>query len=331
MIDRFIPILNMNKVDWDSKLAIEMYNAPKVSRFDDKAREVRKNVYKNNFEVFAQWGYIAPSGKEIILSDKAAMLDATRVYRKSFHVDDIEANLEPTKIWLDEIGSIEATKELIDLGLNPAVLNFADAYHACGMYNSGSNAQEESICRVSTLSQTLYQYYNRLWANKVGVNLRPQPAYPLDLNFGGIYSRVTVFRDGPSSGFAFREVPFDTAVISVAALNLCRERPGKKTITNHEYATENPEDPMTEDGKIVMLNKIRTIYRIALDNEHDSMVLGAWGCGVFKHNPEQIAQMFLLVLEESEFKNKFKEVCFAILGEDNYKGFQKFIKNSAKK
>lgn len=325
MIDRLISILSMKKVNWDSKLAIEMYNAPKVSRFDDKARDVRKNVYKNNFEVFAQWGYITPSGKEIRLSDKAAMLDSTRVYCDSFRVDSVAANLESTKIILNEIGSIEAAKEQIDLGLNPAVLNYADAYHACGMYNSGSNAQEESICRVSTLSQTLYQYYNRLWANKVGVNLRPQPAYPMDLNFGGIYSRVSVFRDGPSAGFEFREQPYDTAIISVAALNLCRERPGKRTITNHEYATENPDDPMTEDGKIVMLNKIRTIYRIALDNGHDSMVLGAWGCGVFKHNPQQIAKMFLTVLSEDEFKNKFKEVCFAVLGEENYNEFKSVI------
>ena len=82
---------------------------------------------------------------------------------------------------------------------------------------------------------------------------------------------------------------------------------------------------MTEEGKLVMLNKIRTIYRIALDNGHESLVLGAWGCGVFKHNPKQIAQMFLQILEESEFKNKFKEVCFAVLGESNYNGFKEII------
>lgn len=315
----------MKKVDWDPNLAIVMQNMPKTSRFDDKAKVVRKNVYDNNFEVFAQWGYIAPSGREVRLTDKQKTLDATRVYRESFHVDGIPARTEETRICLKEMGSVEAAREMIDLGLDPAVLNFADAYHACGMYNSGSNAQEESICRVSTLSQTLYQYYNRLWANKVGVPLRTVPAYPMDMNFGGIYSKVTVFRDGPSSGFSFLEDPFDTAVISVAALNLCRQRPGKKTITNHEFATGDAEDPLTKDGKAVMLNKIRTIYRIALDNGHDSIVLGAWGCGVFKHNPEQIARMFLDILSEEEFRNRFREVRFAVLGEKNYGGFRKVL------
>lgn len=315
----------MNKIEWDSALAIEMYKAPKVGRFDDKARDVRKNVYKNNFEVFEQWGYVASSGKEVSLSDKQKMLDATKVYREAFSVEGVPSVTDSTNKYLKDVGSVEAGKELLDRGFNPAVLNFADAYQACGMYNIGSNAQEESLCRVSTLSQTLYQYYNKLWSNKVEVVLRPQPAYPMDINFGGIYSKVTVFRDGPSSGFAFREEPFDIGIISVAALNLCHPRPGKKTITNHEYATEDKNNPLTEDGKLVMLNKIRTIYRIALDNEHDSLVLGAWGCGVFKHNPEQIAEMFLKILEEPEFKNKFKEVCFAVLGESNYNGFKKVI------
>lgn len=315
----------MNKIEWDSALAIEMYNAPKASRFDDKAKEVRKNVYKNNIEVFKQWGYITPSGNEIAFSDKQVALDATRVYREKFSVEGVPSVTDSTNKYLKEVGSVEVGKELLDRALNPAVLNFADAYHACGMYNSGSNAQEESLCRVSTLSQTLYQYYNKLWANKVGVALRPQLAYPMDINFGGIYSKVTVFRDGPSSGFAFREEPFDIGIISVAALNLCRPRPNKRTITNHEYATEDKENPLTEEGILVMLNKIRTIYRIALDNGHDSLVLGAWGCGVFRHNPGQIAQMFLQVLDESEFKNKFKEVCFAVLGESNYNGFKEII------
>lgn len=71
----------MNKIEWNSALAIEMYNAPKVSRFDDNAKKVRINVYKNNIEVFNQWGYVTPSGNDIAFSDKQAALDATKVYR----------------------------------------------------------------------------------------------------------------------------------------------------------------------------------------------------------------------------------------------------------
>ena len=43
-------------------------------------------------------------------------------------------------------------------------------------------------------------------------------AYPLDINFGGIYSPgVTFFRHGPTQGFEFRMESFRCGVISVAA------------------------------------------------------------------------------------------------------------------
>lgn len=315
----------MNKIEWDPQLAIDMLAVKKTGRYEPKEpKQARTNVYKNNYEVFSQWGYVTPSGKEVTFSYKQAMLDATKVYREEFNVNDVPALESETTIELVEMGSMECAKQMIDEGLNPAVLNFADAYVACGMYNSGSNAQEESICRVSTLSQTLYQYYNKLWAKKVGVPLRETPAYPMDINYGGIYSKVTVFRDGPATGFAFREEPYDTAVISVAALNLCRQKPGGKTITNYEYKAHG-QDALTDEGKVVMKNKMRTIYRIALDNGHNSLVLGAWGCGVFKQRPGQIASMFTQVLNEPEFKNKFREVRFAVLGTKNILGFRQVI------
>ena len=62
-----------------------------------------------------------------------------------------------------------------------------------------------------------------------------------------------------------------------------------------------------------MLDKIRTIYRIALLNGHDSLVLGAFGCGVFRLKPELVSEMFHRVLQEAEFRNKFHTVVVAIM------------------
>jgi len=62
-----------------------------------------------------------------------------------------------------------------------------------------------------------------------------------------------------------------------------------------------------------------------LDNGHDSLVLGAWGCGVFKQRPVQIASMFLQILDEPEFKNKFKDIRFAVIGTKNVMGFEQVI------
>lgn len=64
-------------------------------------------------------------------------------------------------------------------------------------------------------------------------------------------------------------------------------------------------------------NKIRTILRIGLQNGHDSLVLGALGCGAFCNPPQHIALLFHETLNEHEFANKYKHISFAILEDPN--------------
>ena len=270
---------------------------------------VRSEVYKHNLEIFKAWKFEAPSGKMIdLIGSRQQLLDATKVYREAVSASEIPPRYATTRTGCANEDCLVVAKQLIDLGLNPAVLNLADAYHACGMYNSGSGAQEESLCRASTLSLTLYQYYNKMWAGKAGVPLRPVSAYPMDIHFGGIYSPgVTVFRDNQDTGFALREEPYQTSIISLAALNF---RSGHKT-NNLEYRAD--DGGFTPEGEQVMHDKIRTIYRIALLNGHDSLVLGAFGCGVFQLKPELVAKYFKQVLDEDEFRGKFHTIVFAML------------------
>ena len=67
----------------------------------------------------------------------------------------------------------------------------------------------------------------------------------------------------------------------------------------------------------ITLEKMRTIFRLGMANFHDSLVLSALGCGAFGNPPAHIAKLFHQVIEEDEFKNKFKLIDFAIL--DGYK------------
>jgi uncharacterized protein (TIGR02452 family) len=298
--------LRLNSLNWDAQRTLfRMKNGG--GRFVFSA--IRTEVYKHNLAIFNAWKYESPSGKIIdLIGSRQQLLDATQVYREAVSAAEIPARYATTLTGCANEDCLIVAKSLIDRGLNPAVLNLADAYHACGMYNSGSSAQEESLCRASTLSLTLYQYYNKTWAGKAGVPLRPVSAYPMDIHFGGIYSPgVTVFRDNQETGFALREEPYQTSIISLAALNF---RPGHKT-NNLEYCSA--DGGFTPEGKQVMLDKIRTIYRIALLNGHDSLVLGAFGCGVFQLKPELVAKYFKQVLDEEEFRGKFHTIVFAML------------------
>ena len=87
----------------------------------------------------------------------------------------------------------------------------------------------------------------------------------------------------------------------------------KKNWVNDEAIYFNPDGTLTKEGIEIEKNKIRTIYRIGLDNNNDSLVLGAFGCGVFRLIPEEVSQLFMEVSNESEFKNKYKRIVFAIL------------------
>ncbi len=58
--------------------------------------------------------------------------------------------------------------------------------------------------------------------------------------------------------------------------------------------------------------KIRTIFKIGLLHNHDSLALGALGCGAFLNPPSHITRLYHEVMDEKEFKNKYHPLLFAI-------------------
>jgi len=300
---------------WDAVRAAKAI-ATAGGRFD--LAKVYKAVYENNREVFRAWGYRTADGKDVSLGGKAAFLAATKVYDKSFDIANAIGESHATETDCVNADCAEVAKGLVDCGLNPAILNLASRHHACGGYDSGAGAQEESLCRVSTLSQSLYQHFDpSLRCVREAEVASRGNVYPLDLNYGGIYSPdVTFFRHGPTRGFEFRREPFRCGVISVAALNF-REN---TRYVNDELRFKATDGGFTPEGEDVQMNKIRTIFRITLANGHDSIVLGAFGCGAFRLPPEAVAGQFARALGEPEFKGRFRVAVFAILESGNIFG-----------
>ncbi len=58
--------------------------------------------------------------------------------------------------------------------------------------------------------------------------------------------------------------------------------------------------------------RIDKMLALALRQGNETLILGAWGCGVFRNDPEEIAELFKKHLH-GKYKNKFKRVVFAIL------------------
>ena len=311
---------SMNFPSWDRE-----YAAQRAQAGPKKGQLLRQDVYKSNSEIFHAGGYTCESGKVVELPIDDPMLDGTTIYATEFDVNHIAPATEKTITGTVNDDCLKVAKGLLEKGLNPCVMNLADAYVACGMYKRGSRAQEESLCRATTLSRSLFQFFKAKtgkadrYAEEANVAIK-EFAYPMDINYGGIYSpKVTVFRKAEDL-YSLAEETYQVGIVSVAALDF-NEKHGK----NLEY--QAPGGGFTPEGEVIMRNKIRTIYRIVLANGHDSLVAGAFGCGAFRLPADKVAALFHEILNEAEFKNKFKDVVFAILDKDGEKGkFAPFYK-----
>ena len=57
------------------------------------------------------------------------------------------------------------------------------------------------------------------------------------------------------------------------------------------------------------------MFQIALHNNHDSLVLGALGCGAWNNPPEDVIEIYKDVIKK--WDGVFKTIVFAILEIDN--------------
>lgn len=269
----------------------------------------RKEIYKLNTALFHDW---QNGTNDIDFGDHKDFLDSAMLYKAPFDVSGIGKAYDVTETGCINADCMDVAEHLIAKGYNPAILNLASAKRPCGGWDAGMGAQEESLCFSSNLSQSLYQYGNPKYKNvrDSGVPIK-EIGYPHDMNYGGIYSPgVTFFRNNISKFYTLRDNPFKCDVITVAALCF-NGRSHYAGIDELAFQAEN--GGFTPEGKEIMLNKIRTIFRMGIEHGNDALVLGAFGCGAYALLPSAVAPLFRIVMEEPEFKNKFKLLVFAML------------------
>ena len=194
------------------------------------------------------------------------------------------------------------------------VLNFASSTNPGGGVTKGSTAQEECLCRCSNLYLTLYQekcireYYN---INKKYMSNLGSDAI--------IYSRnVYVFKDKDYNMLPVKD-RFYVDVLTCAAPNL-RENP------RNQYNTDASKEKLTltdEELYNIHVKRARNILNVAIKNEDDYLILGAFGCGAFRNNPEIVAKAYKDVLQD--YMYCFKVIDFAIIDgkySNNYEIFK---------
>lgn len=265
-----------------------------------KVKELRAKEFRNTVELVNNGFYYTEENEKVTFENMAEMVAGTRFYSDAFSVQDSVENQRPTTIEVANADCIEKGLLLLDMGYNPAILNMANRQNPGGGVTFGAGAQEETIFRRTNLFRSLYQFVS--YAGQYGVE-KSTCQYPLDRNYGGIYSPcVTVFRESEKNGYRLLSQPRQIAFISVAGMN-------RPILTADGMIVDSLVEPIKE--------KIRTIFRIGLQHGHDSLVLGALGCGAFRNPPRHIAHLFHEVIKEREFANKYRHIVFAILEDHN--------------
>ena len=227
---------------------------------------------------------------------------------------------EKAKVVVSGKRSLEAAEVYANQGKKVCVLNFASATNPGGGVVNGSSAQEECICRCTTLYPCLNT--DTMW--NAFYKPHRKAANPL-YNHDCIYTPdVCVFK----SDTGFPEVlPKDewwnVNILTCAAPNL-RERPSNAM---NPYAGDKAVKITRAELEKLLTKRIRRIFEIAVANGNEVLILGAFGCGAFRNPPEIVAKVFNTVMQD--YLCYFDAIEYAVYHTEreiqNYKSFETII------
>ena len=290
-----------------------LYDAKARNEFDADAETnihgIRVNVFRNTIDCVRADGYTLPDGTRVVLPLSQTIAQDTRFYSSELPAGQGVPGAAPAKVEVREGDCLVIAHDLIDKEgvAEVCVLNMANRQTPGGGVYGGAGAQEEHLFRSSDYFRSLYQYAP--FAGQYGVTHAPE-SYPLDRDFGGVFSRdVTVFRGPETEGYPLLAQPWRCNFVAVPAIS------GPAT-----FRDANGEERLTPTMANGTRNKIRTILRIARVNGQRVLVLGAFGCGAFRNPPRHVAELFKEIIDSAEFAGAFDRIVFAIIENHNSRG-----------
>jgi uncharacterized protein (TIGR02452 family) len=254
-------------------------------------RNERAEKAKETVDICDAGFYLAPSGARVVIADFVKRAKAGTVLclpEKS--PASAAAGTVATRFEVKNETTFQALSRLAatDTG-HVACLNFASAKNPGGGFLNGSLAQEEALACASALYPCLLrvpEYYERNRANASALYLDLVIFSPL----------VPFFRDDTG---VLLEKPVLASIISAPAPNagaVAHNKPGN-----------------LRQVESAMRRRTELVLTIARAHQVHQLVLGAWGCGVFRNDPKMVAGVFADLLKPpGRFANVFTHVVFAV-------------------
>lgn len=258
------------------------------------------NIYNENLYNKAQTHHKLMCAK--YSKESAQSIIDSKVYRgenfELFEYDNVDGTL-PDVIFVKN-GTVDA------LMLYPndkwCVLNFASFRHPGGGYLKGAKAQEEMLCHESNLYNIIG---DKKFANEYKVNQGIQN--------NGIYTDFAIY--SPNVVFHRDNIEVKADVITCAAPNW---KEIKKTIDQVDFSQQTKKfNTMSTLNANTLRNRAEFVFNVAIENNCDNLILGAWGCGVFQQDAKDLAKIFKDFLK----LYTFKKVIIAIPDDKNFNRF----------
>lgn len=259
----------------------------------------RKQIAHDTLQILEHGSYQAPSGRIVSLSDSTQeCLTNTRCHLPE-QLDELQSRVlvQPaafatTTLDVSNETTLQATARLSASGASTriGVLNFASAKNPGGGFLGGAHAQEESLARSSGLYKSL---------------LRCRAHYDFHRSQGTcLYSDRMIYSPGcpvfRKDDGTLLEQPYLVDFITSPA-------PNAGAIERNEPENIDKIIPTLQERSSKVLS-------LALSNGCDTLLLGAWGCGVFRNDPAIVADTFFSQLSEGgKFWGRFRNVLFAVL------------------
>lgn len=199
------------------------------------------------------------------------------------------------EIFVKNVDSVTAIMDC-DNTSRLAVLNFASYKNPGGKFLEGSSAQEESLCHSSILYNVLSRFPGYYHWNNQNKNC-------------ALYKNRALF--SPNVLFIRDSAVKQVDVITCAA-------PNKTTAQRYQNISD---DRVSKE----LDSRIKFVLDLAREEEVETLILGAFGCGVFGNDAREVALLFKKHLLSGRYG--FKQIIFAVPGNDyNFRTFNAVFK-----
>lgn len=269
-----------------------------ISMFDRREKNIE--IFKDSMELMKNNYRLNKSIDESISKQK--------LYLESDVIEIPDSPNKICKIVVSKKRSFEAASEYAKLGKRVCVLNFASSTNPGGGVTRGSSAQEECLCRCSTLYPCLNN--NMMWQQFYKPHRNAEnPLYNDDC----LYSpAITVFKSDVSVPERLEEKDwYQVDIITCAAPNL-RNVPSN---TMNPFAGKIAAKLDDNDLLEIHLKRIERIFSIAVVNGAEILILGAFGCGAFCNPPSIVANAFKIV--QDKYLGYFETIEYAVFCRGN--------------